>query len=175
MPIFARNARAIRILVPVLIVLAITGIWFIKNGAANGGADTAQGELALDATSLDLETLKAYGLPIVIDFGADYCQPCREFKPILEGVYADMQGKAIIQYVDTEKYYEIAAQFPIQVIPTQVLFNADGTPYVPGDDMALDFRRYNRKDTGEHALTVHEGSLTEDQLLEILKDMGATP
>ena len=126
----------------------------------------------LEATSIDLDALKEYNLPIIIDFGADSCNPCKEMAPVLKTLNAEMQGKAIIKFVDVWKNGDAANDFPIQVIPTQVLFNADGMPYVPSDDIGIKFDLYSFKDTGEHAFTVHQGGLTEDQMRAILADMG---
>lgn len=169
----------IRILVPALIAVAVIVIWVVKTSPAPTRVDgdrkvTENEEFVLDATAIDLDALKAYGLPIIIDFGADYCAPCREFYPVLETINAEMQGKAIIKFVDTEKYSDIASAYPLQVIPTQVFFNSDGTPYVPSDSIDIDFTMYSSKDTNEHIYTVHEGGLTVEQMRAILEDMGVT-
>ena len=65
-----------------------------------------------------------------------------------------------------------AEGFPIQVIPTQIFVSADGTPYVPSDNIEIEFTMYSYKETGEHAFTVHQGGLTEDQMRAVLADMG---
>ena len=56
--------------------------------------------------------------------------------PVLKNLNAEMHGKAFIKFDDVWKYYEAAANVPVQVIPTQVFFNADGTPFVPSDELA---------------------------------------
>lgn len=43
---------------------------------------------------IDLEKLKSYGLPIIIDFGADSCIPCKEMAPVLLELNAGLRGKA---------------------------------------------------------------------------------
>lgn len=91
--------------------------------------------------------------------------------PVLKTLNAEMQGKAIIKFVDVWKNGEVAKDFPIQVIPTQVIIKADGKPYVPSDDIQIKFDMYSHKDTGEHAFTVHQGGLTEEQMRAILADM----
>lgn len=65
---------------------------------------------------------------------------------------------------------------PIQVIPTQVLINADGTPFVPSDELAkkIPFDMYSSRDTGEHVFTVHQGGLTEEEMRLILDEMGVS-
>lgn len=49
-------------------------------------------------------------------------------------------------------YQSLWIMVPIQVIPTQVLFNADGTPFVPSDELAqkIQFDMYSSRDTEEH-------------------------
>jgi thioredoxin 1 len=63
----------------------------------------------------------------------------------------------------------------VQVIPTQILVNADGSPFVPSEELAaqIEFILYSSKDTGEHVFTVHQGGITEDQMRMILTEMGA--
>ena len=176
-----------RIIIPVCIVLVIAGIWLVKNfvngsdgniipneGKSGAGLVSPKNnsDFVLETDSVDLDVLKAYGLPLIIDFGSDSCIPCKEMAPVLQTMNAEMQGKAIIKFVDVWKYADAAEGFPIQVIPTQVFINADGTPYVPGDEINIGFTMYNLKSTGEHAFTVHQGGLTEDQMRLILTDMG---
>jgi thioredoxin 1 len=170
----------IRIIVPVLILVALTVIWVVKTHPTPTTIDnnlvTAENEedFVLETTSVDLETLTAYGLPIIIDFGSDSCIPCKEMAPVLQTMNAETQGKAIIKFVDVWKHAEAADGFPIQVIPTQIFIKADGTPYVPSDGIDVEFTMYTYKETGEHAFTVHQGGLTEDQMRAILADMGVT-
>lgn len=166
----------IRILIPALIVIALSVIWIIKTHQTPSAANENQNktDFVLETESIDLETLKAYGLPIIIDFGSDSCIPCKAMAPVLQTMNSEMQGKAVIKFVDIWKHSEAADGFPIQVIPTQVFINADGTPYVPGEDIEVEFTMYNSKDTNEHVFTVHQGGLTEDQMRAILADMGVT-
>lgn len=175
-----RKKLLIRIIVPILILAVITVIWKVKTHPTHTAIDnnlvTAENkeDFLLETTSVDLETLTAYSLPIIIDFGSDSCIPCKEMTPVLETINAEMQGKAIIKFVDVWKHAEAADGFPIQVIPTQIFIKADGTPYVPSDDIEVEFTMYSYKETGEHAFTVHQGGLTEDQMRTILADMGVT-
>ena len=182
--------KLVKVIVPLGIVLVVAGLWFVKNADKGSTAQTipvenaASAELAapknaedfvLEASAIDLPSLKAYGMPIIIDFGADSCIPCKEMAPVLKKMNAEMQGTAIIKFVDVWKNGNAANGFPIQVIPTQVLVNADGTPYMPSDSMndaGISFTKYSSRDTGEHVFTVHQGGLTEDQMRLILADMG---
>jgi thioredoxin 1 len=164
--------KLVRIIIPVCIVLIIAGIWIFKNAKPNVEPTADNKDFALEATNIDLAVLTAYKLPIIIDFGADSCIPCKEMAPVLKTLNAEMQGAAIIKFVDVWKNGDAAKDFPIQVIPTQVFINADGTPYVPSDDIGIKFEMYSFKDTGEHAFTVHQGGLTEKEMRAVLTDMG---
>lgn len=169
----------IKICVPVFIVALICGIWFLKCAGEKPETDALtaleDGNFALNETEMiDYEALSEYGLPMIVDYGSDSCVPCKAMQPALETLNEEMSGKAFIKFVDVWKYTDAANNVPIQVIPTQVLFNGDGTPFVPSDALAaqIPFTMYSHKETGEHVFTVHQGGLTEEQLRAILKEMG---
>ena len=165
----------VKILVPVLIAVTLIIIWAVKTRPTPTPIDEQNGYIAdfvLEATSIDLDALKDYKLPIIIDFGADSCDPCKAMAPVLVKMNGEMQGRAIIKFVDVWKNPDAANDFPIQLIPTQVFINADGTPYVQSDDIGVKFDMYSLKETGEHAFTVHQGMLTEKEMRAILADMG---
>lgn len=129
----------------------------------------------LYAEKIDLDVLSAYKLPMILDFGSDDCIPCKQMAPVLKSMNAEMQGKAIIRFVDVWKQPNGAEGFPVQVIPTQVLINADGKPYVPSEAImsaGIRLTKYVKTDTNEHMFTVHQGGMTEEQMRLILKDMG---
>lgn len=174
----------VRILVLVLIAAVIAGIWQVKNQPTGSVQGLSEAKIAAEAVNtnpdfalnvtagIDLEKLKSYGLPIIIDFGADYCNPCREMAPVLRELNAELQGKAIVRYVDIEKNQDLAKGYPLRVIPTQFFIDADGKPYTPNNSEALPLKMYSLKSTNEHVLTAHEGALTKEQLLAVLKEMG---
>ncbi len=135
----------------------------------------ANEDFALEAKGLDVEQLLTYQLPIIIDFGADSCVPCKEMAPVLKTLNEEMRGRAIIKFIDVWKNPRAASSFPVQVIPTQVFYNADGTPYTPGDaaqQSGLAFTMYQSKTSGKHVMTVHQGGLTEADMRLILGEMG---
>jgi thioredoxin 1 len=66
--------------------------------------------------------------PCLIDFYADWCQPCKMVAPILEELATDYDGKLTIFKVDTEAEKELAGIFGIQSIPSLLFVPMDGMP-----------------------------------------------
>lgn len=138
-----------------------------------GTVTTKESDFELHVTEkIDLEKLKSYGLPIIIDFGADSCLPCKEMAPVLKELNAELQGKAIVKFVDVWKYQSFADGYPVSVIPTQIFIDSNGNPYKPKDPEAMQMQMYELKSTGEHVFTAHQGGMTKEQILSVLKEMG---
>lgn len=68
----------------------------------------------------------AAGKPTVIDLGARTCIPCKKMAPILEALAAEYQDKASVLFVDVHENQAAAKKFHIQMIPTQIFFDANG-------------------------------------------------
>jgi thioredoxin len=67
-------------------------------------------------------------LPCIIDFYADWCQPCKIVAPILEELSKEYEGKINIYKVDTEDQQELAAAFGIRSIPSLLFCPKDAQP-----------------------------------------------
>lgn len=126
----------------------------------------------LEATNnFNLDELKSYRMPMIIDFGSDSCIPCKEMAPTLKALNQELNGKAIVKFVDVWKDADAANNLPLKVIPTQFFFDKNGKPYVPKDNES-GFTMYSDKTTGEHIFTVHEGGMEKEAILKVLKEMG---
>ena len=66
--------------------------------------------------------------PCIIDFYADWCNPCKMVAPVLEELSEDFKGKVDIYKVDTEDQQELAGIFGIQSIPSILFVPLDGLP-----------------------------------------------
>lgn len=170
----SKKGTAIKVIIPLLLLCIVAGIWAVKNSKKDiKSVGSNNPNFALLATeNVDLEKLKSYGVPIIIDFGADSCVPCKEMAPVLKELNEELQGKAIIKFVDVWKYPSLAEGYPLSVIPTQIFIDANGKPYKPKNPESIKMNLYSNKETSEHAFTTHEGSITKEQLLNILKEMG---
>lgn len=66
--------------------------------------------------------------PVLIDFYADWCGPCRTAAPILEELAKEYSGKVVIYKIDTQVEQELAAVFGIQGIPAFLYVPVNGKP-----------------------------------------------
>lgn len=67
------------------------------------------------------EVLEA-SLPVVVDFWAEWCGPCKMIAPILDDLSVEMAGKLKIAKVNIDENRDVAAQFGIRSIPTLLVF-----------------------------------------------------
>jgi thioredoxin 1 len=71
------------------------------------------------------ECLKS-GRPTMADFGLGTCKTCKAMQPILKQAAQDYWGKANIVFVELDKYPELAREYRIAVMPTQIFLDAEG-------------------------------------------------
>ncbi|MGM5488512.1 MAG: thioredoxin [Nanobdellota archaeon] len=71
------------------------------------------------------QEVKQSDVPVIIDFWASWCMPCKMFGPIFEDVAKEMEGKAKFVKISTEEAPELANQFSVMSIPT-IVFMKDG-------------------------------------------------
>jgi thioredoxin 1 len=77
--------------------------------------------LTLTNTNFD-EEIKKPGSPILVDFWAEWCGPCRMVAPVLEKLSEEYAGKARIGKVNVDEQSSLAAKFGVQSIPTLLIF-----------------------------------------------------
>jgi thioredoxin 1 len=75
----------------------------------------------LDESSFETEVLSS-SKPYLVDFWAEWCQPCKQMSPILEQIAEENPDLASIGKVDVEAYPALAAQYKIRSIPAMFIF-----------------------------------------------------
>lgn len=169
------GALWVKIVLVITIIGFAAGIYFVKNATEKNIANQPETIFALDATKdFDLKENLGLGFPTMIDFGATSCIPCKEMAPILAELNGELEGRAIIKFVDVWKNKSASDSVIIDLIPTQFFWNADGSPYIPSQAEARGFALYS-DDTGAHILTAHEGAMSKEEILFSLEEMGMKP
>ena len=78
-------------------------------------------ELEVNGNNFQREVLES-SIPVLVDFGASWCMPCRMLDPIVEKLAEENQGKLKVCKLNTDENQNIAAQYGIQGIPTLIVF-----------------------------------------------------
>jgi len=88
-------------------------------------AAVARAELP-SASDAAIDQARVSGKPAVVDLGARYCIPCKKMAPILESLATEYRGKASVLFVDVNENQSAPKRFRVQMIPTQIFFDARG-------------------------------------------------
>lgn len=100
-------------------------------------------------SKIEMASVFASRVPVMLQFGKSWCPRCKSTKPILDSVARAYSGKALIVPVDVEVNKDLVRDFSIRLIPTQIFLQPDQTQF---------FR--------------HEGILQEHQIRDVLGQMG---
>lgn len=82
--------------------------------------------LSVDANGFD-DIVASARVPVLVDFWAEWCGPCRIAAPEVHKVAANMRGRALVLKVNTEEQPELAARFGVQSIPNFVVMSGGKT------------------------------------------------
>ena len=88
------------------------------SGTAGGGASAGPAVAVTDATFVCQVVDRSSTVPVVIDFWATWCEPCKQLSPILERLAAEFGGRFLLVTVDVDAHPQLAQAFQVQSIPT---------------------------------------------------------
>lgn len=77
-------------------------------------------------TAEELKKALQSGKPVLVDFGANSCMPCRQIRPILKEIKQEYTDKAHVLIIDVYKFKELAGEHRVQLIPTLIFFDKTG-------------------------------------------------
>lgn len=78
---------------------------------------------AIELTDNNFEEVIASGKPVLVDFWAEWCGPCKMIGPVVEEIASDFDGKAVVGKLNVDFNPNISAKFGIRSIPTLLFFN----------------------------------------------------
>lgn len=99
----------------------------LRHAARCGRCKRALSPIAIGSAADFDELITQSPLPVVVDFWAAWCAPCRMVAPELEKLASQRKGELVVAKLDTEALPEVAARFGIRSIPTLMHFR-DGQP-----------------------------------------------
>ena len=92
-------------------------------GACKSPLPPTDEAIAVDAQLFD-EIIQNSKVPVLVDFWAEWCGPCKMAAPEVAKTAKDMAGRAVVLKVDTERYPELASRFNVLGIPNFAIFRA---------------------------------------------------
>lgn len=78
----------------------------------------------MKVTEDNFEAIIGTGKPVMIDFGATWCGPCKALAPRIEEIEKEYDGKAVVGTADVDECSDLAAKFRIRNVPTVLFFKA---------------------------------------------------
>ena len=87
--------------------------------------DNLYGEIMSNIKNLNAETFEneiSGNVPVLVDFWAEWCAPCKALAPILDEVSDELAGKIVVTKVNLDENQDLAMKYSIRSIPTLVLF-----------------------------------------------------
>ncbi len=82
--------------------------------------------ISVDDATFDTEVVQAGGA-VLVDFGAEWCHPCKQLDPIVEELAGEWEGKVKVVKLDIDENVDTTMKYQVMGVPTLILFK-DGEP-----------------------------------------------
>jgi len=109
--------------------------------------------------------LKSKDVPILVDFWASWCEPCKVLGPILEKLAAEFNGGFLLAKVDVDAEQQLVGYFQVKSIPTVMLLKngqvVDGFPGALSENQLREFLKHHEIETKETSAEVIEKTIPE--------------
>ena len=118
-----------KLLIVTALAVAVVAAIALKKGKSpvESKASTSTPAIAVTAGDTAKATpVTAAKLPTLLDLGADKCIPCKMMFPVLEELKKEYAGRLNVEFIDVWKVPDAAKPYGIEVIPTQIFFDANG-------------------------------------------------
>ena len=135
--------KTTKIVIVVALIAAVGIVFALKQKEKTSVSESAA------AADLNTPAAAAVKLPRMVELGADKCVPCKMMAPILEELRTEYKGKLQVDFIDVWKNPDEAKKYKINVIPTQVFYDAS-----------------------DKELFRHEGFYSKEDILKKWKELG---
>ena len=115
-----------KIVIVVVLIISVIAVLTVKRNQSEQDSGTATEIAATVDEPTQPDRLIGENLPRLVDLGSDQCIPCKMMAPILEELKNEYAGKFQVEILDVRKDPALGTVYNIQLIPTQIFFDASG-------------------------------------------------
>jgi thioredoxin 1 len=115
-----------KILILVFLIAGVAGVLALKQNRNASASTEERAVLAPALAASNSEEGASHPLPRLVDLGAERCIPCRMMAPILDELKREHAGTFETIFIDVWKNPEAGKAYGVEMIPTQIFFDADG-------------------------------------------------
>lgn len=105
-----------------ILFLALISLYSCGTGTKANNSATSGNEIKAIETMANFNEIINGTTPVLVDFYADWCAPCKMMAPIMQQVSKDLEGKVKVIKVNVDKNEDTARKYQIRSIPTMILF-----------------------------------------------------